>query len=347
MRILILGSVALPIPPPRQGGTERIAYYQATGLAARGHDVTLVAPLGSAKGAYRLVEIGAGDTGNPKLDEGVESSRNLRKEAVYLSQVSRWLLAHCDEYDVVINNMRAGESIFLPIVSTLGKTMINIMHLPIFPELAETFRIYKSPVVTISNAQRKEFPDLRYLATVYNCVELDTYTYNPSPEGYLLMMGSVTPHKNQAAGIRVAKALGKQLIIAGKIGNQIYNDAEIAPHVDGKMVIYHGELPMDEKVRLYQHAAGFLMPIVWEEPFGLVMIEAMACGTPVIAFNRGAIPEVVVDGKTGFVVQDEMGMIEAVKKLDQIDRAACRTHVEEHFSIESMVTALEQALKQL
>lgn len=350
--MLILGSVALPVPPPLQGGTERIAFYQAEGLAKRGYDVTLLAPRGSTPSpSYTLVELSGGDTAHPKPDEAVETSRNLRKEAAYLTFVSQWLLAHGKEYDVIVNNMRAGESIFLPIVSTLGKQMINVMHLPLFDELAATFRLYKSPIITISNAQRRGHEDLHYIGTAYNGVDVDVFQ-PPGSEAagalkhdYLLMMGTVVAHKNQAGGIRIAKEAGKKLVIAGKIGNQAYFDRDIAPHIDGVNVEYQSELAMDKKIALYQGAFALLMPVLWEEPFGLVMIEAMACGTPVVAFDRGAIAEVVEHGKTGFVVSDEAAMVAAIANIGTIDRVSCRQHVEKHFSIDAMIDSYEQAIQ--
>ncbi len=352
MKILILGSVALPVPPPLQGGTERIAYWQAKGLGSRGHDVTLVAAHGSRRdSSYHLIEIGGGDTAvslegsHPVRLE--ESSRKLRKEAAYLSQVAQFLLDHGKEYDVILNNMRAGEAYFLPIAKSLGVSFATLMHLPIFSELADLFRRYRTPVITISNAQRREFPDLVYAGTVYNGIDPTEFPFSPNRGAYLLMMGSVAPHKNQAAGIAVAKALGMTLIIAGKIGNRPYYDAEIAPHVDGKTIRVVGEIGLEEKVALYRGAAALLFPVLWEEPFGLVMIEAMACGTPVVAYGRGAVPEVVVDGQTGFIVDSEDGMIEGVKRIGEIDRAACRRHVEEHFTVERMIDVLEHALTNL
>src|SRR3989344_5661630 len=161
------------------------------------------------------------------------------------------------------------------------------------------------------------------------------------------MMGSITPHKNQKTGISVAKSVGIKLVIAGKIGDASYYAKEIAPLVDGKSVIHQGELGMEEKVKLYQGAQALLFPILWEEPFGLVMIEAMACGTPVVAYGRGAVPEVVVEGKTGFIVDNEAQMIEAVKKIGSIDRATCRKHVEGQFTNQHMIEHLDTVLASL
>ncbi|MBI5451900.1 glycosyltransferase family 4 protein [Candidatus Gottesmanbacteria bacterium] len=439
MKIAILGSVALPVPPPSQGGTEWIAYYQAEGLAKVGHKVILFAAHGSKQGAYELVEVGGGDTvtGSSAKTPGrwprdsfqveelrrasvippsrspfghleggihtsplpspsrrgdfgvmslVESSRNLRRENVYLAQAVQQLIDRKNDYDIILNNMR-GEAVFLPfapLCGALGKPFVNVMHLPIFPELALLFKQYNTPIITISNAQRKDFPDLNYLATIYNCVDTEKFIPSTvaSSEGpaasppscragldghakrapgsrhplfssdlgsdYLLMMGSISPHKNQAGAIKVAKKLGMKLILAGKINDQKYFD-QLKRDIDGKQIRWLGELDFAEKLKLYQNARAFLFPILWEEPFGLVMIEAMACGTPVVAFGNGAIPEVVVDGLTGYVIENnsEEKMTEAVKNIDKIKRSDCRKHVLENFTVEKMIADYEKALLSL
>lgn len=348
MKILVLGSVALPVPPPMQGGTERVAYAQAMGLSQKGHEVTLIAAKGSLPSDhYRLVQIGGGDTvvgSKNASQEIVESSRKLRSEMVYLTQALDWMDKHAADFDMVINNMRGGEVLFHQIAIKLNKKYVNVMHLPMFTALADLCKEYHTPLISISNAQRRAFPDLHYVGTVYNGVDIADFPYEPTSGDYLLMMGSITPHKNQACGIAVAKAVGMKLVIAGKIGDPAYYAKEIAPFIDGANVLHHGELGMEEKVGLYANAKALLFPVLWEEPFGLVMIEAMACGTPVVAFRRGAIPEVVVHGKTGFIVDTQDQMIDTVKKIGQIDRASCRSHVEEYFTNEKMIEALESAL---
>ena len=353
MRIAILGSVALPVPPPFQGGTEWIAYYQADGLAALGHQVFLFGARGSAKGNYELVETEGGNTvvGSAALKslkgDAFESSRRLRLENIYLAQVMQKLIDRKDDYDLILNNMR-GEAIFLPVAKFLGKPFVNVMHLPLFPEMASIFKTYNTPVITISNAQRRNFPDLNYLATVYNCVDTEKFAFNPAPKDYLLMVGSITPHKNQAGAIRVAKRLGLKLILAGKVNDQKYFES-LQPDIDGEKIRWIGEIGMEEKVKLYQEALTFLFPILWEEPFGLVMIEAMSCGTPVVAFNNGAISEVVVDGKCGFVIENdsEEEMAKAIAKIDAIKRENCRKHVEENFTLKKMVEGYEEAIMNL
>lgn len=381
MRILILGSVALPVPPVSHGGTERVAYYQALGLANLGHEITLVAPVGSKKSpSYTLMEIGKGDSvagtsyATPSV-EFYETSRLMRKESVYLSQVLDWLLANAARFDVILNNLRFAESLFLPVVKQINKPFINVLHLPLFSELAAQFKHYNNPLISISNAQREQFPDLNYLGTVYNPVDLKDFPLGQGSGGYLLMIAAIAPHKNQKAAIEAAKISGKKLILAGKIGNQQYFAKEIKPHIDSKVVEYVGEVELDQKVKLYQNAAAFIFPILWQEPFGLVMIEAMSCGTPVIAFANGAIPEVVVDGKSGFIIaarsekrevslrqgfegrakskdwivqkMSVAGLVEATGKISEIDRSTCRAQVEQNFSVETMNKSLEDILLKL
>jgi glycosyltransferase involved in cell wall biosynthesis len=220
------------------------------------------------------------------------------------------------------------------------------MHLNLFTELAQVFQTYNTGIITISNAQKFFFPTLNYLATVYNCVDTEKYAFNPDPTDYLLMMGTIGRHKNQGEAIAVAKELGMKLVLAGKIRDQDYFE-EIKKDIDGEQIKWIGEIGFEEKLKLYQNAKAFLFPILWEEPFGLVLIEAMSCGTPVVAFNHGAISEVVSDGLTGFVVENHSQMVEAVKKIDLIDRANCRKRVVGNFTIQKMVNDYEQALLKL
>jgi glycosyltransferase involved in cell wall biosynthesis len=324
------------------------------GLAKRGHEVTLIAAKGSTPNpSYRLVTIGGGDTVTGSAQaahEGVftESSRMMRKELVYMAEVSRWCIDHAAEYDLVLNNMRGGESTLIPLFSLLKKPFMTVMHLPMFAELAALFRETRTPVITISNAQRVGFDGVRYAGTVYNATDLRELPFVATPEEYLLMMGSIAPHKNQKDGILLAQKLGKKLIMAGKIGDRAYYAKEIAPYVDGKQIIHQGELSIGEKAGLLGRASALIFPIVWPEPFGLVMIEAMACGTPVVAYGNGAVPEVVKDGETGFVVPQTAGvdgLSRAVEQVTRIDRAHCRSHVEAHFTEEKMLDSLVAAIQ--
>ncbi|MBI2621033.1 MAG: glycosyltransferase family 4 protein [Candidatus Levybacteria bacterium] len=352
MRILILGSVALPIPPPAQGGTEIIVYYQVKGLSEKGHKIMLVGPKGTSRNfkdtKVKVFEVGGGDVvagslREQKFDpEKTEGSRKLRLEMAYLAQVAKLVAEKSSDYDLILNNMR-GEAEFLPLAKILKKPFVNVAHLNIFEELAKLFSAYQTPLITISNSQRSDFPDLNYLATVYNGVDTSKYTFNNKASDYLLMMGSIGRHKNQAAAIRVAKKLGMKLVLAGKIRDKDYFE-ELKKDIDGVQIKWVGEMGFDQKLKLYQEAKAFLFPILWNEPFGLVMIESLSCGTPVIAHRRGSTSEILRDGLTGFLVADEQMMIEAIKKIDKIKREVCRKHVEDNFTVEKMVDDYEKAL---
>ncbi len=345
MRIAILGSAAFPVPPPLSGGTEWIAYHQAKGLAEKGHKVILFAKTGTAENFrnenVEVIEIGRGKT-SEFGHKFTESSRELRIEMIHLSEVVEKLLERKDDYDIILNNMR-GEAIFLPIAKLINKLFINVMHLNLFDELVQLFKAFDTDIITISNAQRRNFEGLSYLATVYNGVDISKFPFNDRPEDYLLMISSIGRHKNQGEAIKIAKKLGMRLILAGKIRDYDYY-RELSKDIDGEEIKWLGEVSFKEKVSLYRNAKVFLFPIAWDEPFGLVMIEAMSCGTPVVAFNHGAIPEVVVNDKTGYVIEDDSQMFEAVKKIELIKRSDCRKHVEENFTVEKMVDDYEKAL---
>ena len=352
MKIAILGSIALPVPPPFQGGTEWIAYYQAKELSERGHKIMLFAAKGSAdnfkNSDVEIIEVGDGNLASGSNLEGkldpvfTEASRKLRLETVNLSRVIEKLIERKEEYDLILNNIR-GEAVFLPTAKYLKKTFVNVMHLNLFDELADVFKNYSAKIITISNAQRGNYPDLSYLATVYNGIDPKIFPFNADPTDYFLMMGSIGRHKNQKSAINIAKSLNIRLIIAGKIRDQDYFE-EIKKDIDGQQIEWVSEVNFPDKVKLYQKARALLFPILWEEPFGLVMIEAMSCGTPVIAFNRGAVSEVLVNNKTGFVVENDSQMLEAVKNINLLNRLDCRTHVENNFTIEKMVDGYEKAL---
>ena len=345
MRIAILGSVALPVPPPLAGGTEWIAYHQARGLSEKGHEIILFAAKGSSKkinSNIKLIEVGKRNKIDPTL---TESSRKLRLEMVYLSEVVQKLIDLKDSYDIMLNNMR-GEAVFIPVAKMLKKPFVNVMHLNIFSELSELFQNFKTPIITISNAQRKDFPNLSYLATVYNGVDTNRFSYNDNPADYYLAVGSIGRHKNQGDAIRACKETGNKLILIGKIRDKDYYE-EIKKDIDGVQIIYKGEVGLEEKIKLYQGAKGLLFPINWEEPFGLVMIEAMSCGTPVIAYNHGAVSEVLINNKTGYVIENYSQMIEKINKVGQINRRDCRKHVEENFTVDKMVEDYEKALIKL
>jgi glycosyltransferase involved in cell wall biosynthesis len=235
------------------------------------------------------------------------------------------------------------------------------MHLNLFPELAQVFQSYNTNIVTISNSQRKDFPDLNYAATVYNCVDTEKFSFDPNPEDYMLMVGTIGRHKNQSEAVNVAKELNMKLVLAGKVRDQSYLK-EFEKDIDGGQIKWLGEIGFEEKLKVYEKAKVFLFPISWEEPFGLVMIEAMACGTPIVVYNRGSVSELVRDGVTGFVIEPEdspneskfiikkkgrEGLKEAVRRIGEIDRKACRENVLQNFTVQKMADGYEKVCKDI
>lgn len=271
-------------------------------------------------------------------------SYKLRLEIVNLAHVLDQLDVHKDEYEVILNNIR-GEAVLLGTAVRLHKPFYHILHLPIFPQLSYLFKKYQTKLISISNAQQRANPGLSYAGTVYNAVDTNEFAFHATPEDYVLYLGSIGRNKNPHEAIVAAKQSGVRIKIGGRIKDQAYYEEKIAPHIDNDQVQWVGERTVSEVVKLYQNARAFLFPTLWEEPFGLVLIEAMSCGTPVIAYPNGAIPEIVEDGRNGYLVQNVSEMAQKVKEIDKIDRAACRVSVEVKFSLEKMIEGYEALLR--
>lgn len=225
------------------------------------------------------------------------------------------------------------------------------LHDPIFEWYQEIFKMYHSPnqyFISISKSQRLTAPSLKYIATIHNGVDLSLFPFSQKPGMYLLYVGRMLAEKGIKEAIEVAEKTNHKLLLIGPsyATRQAYFNKHVKPHL-GKNIKYLGHVRRDQLWKYYQNAKAFLAPIKWEEPFGLTMIEAMACGTPVVALNRASTPEIVVNGKTGFVVNSVAEMVKAVDKIDSIDRRACREHVENNFSIDRMVDDYELIFKKI
>lgn len=238
------------------------------------------------------------------------------------------------EFDLIHNNFD-----FLPLsYSALVKTpVLTTIHGFSSPKILPVYEKYngKTHYVSISDADRSE--KLNYLRTIHHGIELEQFDFNPSPEDYLLFFGRIHPEKGTREAIEVAKRSKRRLIIAGIIQDQDYFDTQVKPHIDDHQVKYIGIVGPTERNRMLRQAYALLHPIYFEEPFGLAVVESMACGTPVIAFNRGSMPELITSGTNGFLVRDVDGAVEAVAQIGSIERAECRRTVEKRFSSEKMV----------
>lgn len=343
MKIAMLSTLAYPVPPEKYGGIELVVYYLIEGLVEKGHEVTLFAPEGSKTSAKLDKNFGN------QIDGGSMDFPNV----VYCLDRINYLAEISDQFDIVHNHDG-----FLALTQSqyLKCPMVSTWHVPIgHPEGMKPGweeLMLKENIISISYSQRKPFEHANYVANVYNgTTDLDQYKYSDGGE-YLIWIGRFDDYKGPREAIEVAKKTGHKIVLAGKAESEeqkkYFNDF-IKPEIDDKNVIYLGQIGIEEKNEWLGKSKAFLMPISWEEPFGLVMVEAMACGTPVIAFNRGSVSEIVKDGETGFIIEpgDVKAMAEAVNKLDQIDRRKCRESVENNFSIDKMIEGYLEAYEKV
>jgi glycosyltransferase involved in cell wall biosynthesis len=329
MRIAQIAPLAERCPPALYGGTERVVSYLTEELVRQGHDVTLFASGDSITEA----ELVACSERALRLSEGVVDA--LPHHMVMLEQVAR----RADEFDVLhfhIDLMHA------PVVRSFAHRTLTTLHGRLdLPDLRPFYRAFpKLPLVSISNAQRKPLPPVNWAGTIYHGLPADLLHFNPEPKrGYLAFLGRISPEKRPDRAIEIAALSGMPLKIAAKIDrvDKPYWDEKIAPLVRAHSnVEYIGEINEQQKSAVLGGAHALLFPIDWDEPFGLVMIEAMACGTPVIAYGRGSVPEVIDDGVSGFIVSSIEEAAAAVGNLGQLDRAKVRATFERRFTVERM-----------
>ena len=337
MRIAEVAPPWLAVPPKGYGGIEWVVALLADGLAERGHDVTLFATGDSRTKA--------------RLDYVFERAPGPR----YINDVhydtTHTLHAFRDPGAYDVFHLHAPFSA-LAAGATSGRPVVHTLHGSFTPEMRKLYGTIPDRVwyVAISEAQRDHMPELRYGGVVYNGIDVDAYPFRPEKEGFLLFLGRAHPDKGLLRAIMAAHAAGLPLVVAAKVAQpeeeRHWND-EVLPAL-GPHDSVLGEITWDEKLDLLGRARAVLFPISWDEPFGLVMTEAMACGTPVIATPRGSVPEVVADGRTGFVVSVEnyaTEAAEAIERLGEIDPGACRDWVRERFSKERMVEGYERVFE--
>jgi glycosyltransferase involved in cell wall biosynthesis len=327
MRIAQIAPLAESVPPQLYGGSERIASYLTEELVRMGHDVTLFASADSLTAA-RLVGCARSAL---RLDETVLDA--LPHQLVMLEQVRR--RAH--EFDILHFHI---DQFHFPIFHEMARRTVTTLHgRQDLPDLHHLYRGFPAmPLVSISDAQRAPIPDANYAGTVYHGLPKDlTVTLDPRG-GYLAFIGRISPEKRVDRAIAIARAVGMPLKIAAKIDrvDEAYFRAEIEPLLEHPGIHYIGEIDDRRKASFLGEASALLFPIDWPEPFGLAMIEAMACGTPVLAFRHGAVPEVVDDGVTGYAVDSMDEAICALGGVLALDRGRVRRRFEERFSVRRM-----------
>ncbi len=352
-RRLRIAQVAPPlerVPPLGYGGTERVVYLLTEELVRRGHEVTLFAS-GDSRTSARLVPI-------------VE--RALWHDARYRDAGPLWAAAlgrvtrHVDEFDVVHSHV---EFSLYPVARLCRTPVISTLHGRLDrPELAPLYREFRDlPLVSISDAQRAPLPDVNWVATVYNGIDLDELPFQPRSGGYLAYLGRISPEKGLDAAIRVARRVGLPLRIAAREplpsrddpnvrADWEYYECIVKPLLREPGIEFIGEVTGREKAALLGGARALLFPIAWPEPFGLVIAETLACGTPVVAFRRGSVPEVIDHGVTGLICRpgDEDQMVAVIEdRLAGLDRHACRRVAESRFSAAAMAAGYERAYARL
>jgi glycosyltransferase involved in cell wall biosynthesis len=327
MRIAQNAPLTESVPPRTYGGTERVVSYLTEELMAMGHDVTLFASGDSVTSAKLAAVWPCALRFDNALHDAI-APQMLLMETVY---------QRADEFDVLHCHMD-----YMPfsLFSRQPTPFITTLHGRLdLPELSRIYGCFEDvPLVSISDAQRRPMPKGNFIDTVYHGLPPDLLTPRPMERDYLAFLGRICPEKSPDRAIRIARAAGMKLKIAAKVDrvDRAYFDETIRPLIDGDQIEMIGEIGDAEKPTFLSGAKALLLPIDWPEPFGLVMIEAMACGTPTIAFPAGSVPEVIDNGVTGFIVHDEAAAVAALSHLDRLSPTAIRARFEQRFTARRM-----------
>jgi glycosyltransferase involved in cell wall biosynthesis len=324
MKIALLSPIAWRTPPRHYGPWETIVSLLAEGLVEQGMEVTLFAT-GDSETSARLDSI---------CPVPYEENRDMDAKVWECLHIAH-LFEQADQFDIIHNNYD-----FLPLsYSRLVKTpVVTTIHGFSNPKILPVYQAYNQDnyYVSISNSDRS--PDLNYLATVYHGIDMERFTLSEKTGEYLLFFGRVHPDKGAYEAIQIARRFGMKLLMAGIIQDESYFNAHVAPYIDDINIIYVGSVGPIQRNELLQGAYALLHPIFFNEPFGLSVIESMACGTPVIAYNRGSMPEVINEGQTGFLVNNIDEAVDKLKIIPLLNRSECRRWVDRRFSKERMVT---------
>jgi glycosyltransferase involved in cell wall biosynthesis len=331
----------IPVPPPAYGGIEQVVRLLCAGLAARGHELTLFAAPGS-RSPGAVVEVledahpDAFDTASVEVDHVARVFGHLDAAA-----------AAGRPFDVVHDH--CGHAA-LAMADRLETPLVHTLHNPFTEQACRFYAAHgrKGHIVAVSRAQLDAAPAAMGGGTVvHNPIDVAEWPLRTDKEDFVLWIGRMTPEKGPHRAIRAARAAGARLVLAGPVqpGTEAFFAAEVEPWIGRDGVDYVGEAGVEAKRDLYARAAATLMPIRWPEPFGLVMLESLACGTPVLAFPCGSAPEVVDDGVSGFLVEDERAMADAIARVGELDPAACRAVCERRFGVPAVVAGYERVYR--
>lgn len=327
MKIAQVSPLYESVPPKLYGGTERVVHNLTEELIARGHEVTLFAS-GDSSTSANLV---------PACKNALRLDADCIDPIIHHFSMMEMVEKQSGNFDIIHSHI---DYLYFPIMRRSTATYLTTLHGRLdIPELGPLFNEYREiPLVSISNSQRRPVLHSNWMGTVYHGLPLDLYHFNKKGGDYLVFVGRVSPEKRVDRAIEIAKKAGIKIRIAAKVdkADADYFESKIKKLIDHPLVDFIGEVGEKEKEELLGNALGFIYPIDWPEPFGLAMIESMACGTPVIAYNCGSVPEVIDEGLSGFVVNTQKEAIEAVKKLPGLDRRICRDTFENRFSVKRM-----------
>ncbi len=327
MRIAQVAPLYESVPPCLYGGTERVVSWLTEELVRLGHDVTLFASGDSVTNA-RLV---------PACPRALRLDSQCKDPLAHHVIMMEHVFSESANFDLIHCHV---DYIHFPLARRTDAPCLTTLHGRLdIPDLVAVYQAFREqPLVSISDSQRAPLPWANWQATVRHGMPRQSLTYCGGEGKYLAFLGRVSPEKGLEDAIKIACRSGMPLKIAAKVdqADRLYFEDRIKPLLKCRLVEFIGEIGNDEKNAFLGHAAALLFPINWPEPFGIVMIEALACGTPVVAYRSGSVPEIVEDGITGFIVSDIEGAIGAVNQLEQIDRWRCRKHFEHNFSDERM-----------
>lgn len=338
MKIAMIANVSERVPPPKYGGTERVVSTLTEELVRRGHDVTLFAS-GDSLTSATLVSVYPRSLRSARIPDpyGLSPQNLLNIGLAYQRQ---------DEFDIIHDH---NWLISLPTANLSRTPVAMTIHSAFDINNRKLFQTLNNVnYVTISKSQAVPLPNLNYAGNVYNGLNMETYPFSADNDGYLLWVGRISMEKGTHFAIDVAQYLNLPLILAAKLDppDETYFKEYVKPRLS-EQIRWVGEVNEEERNQLMSRALCFLHPVTWREPFGLTLIEAMACGCPVVAFKRGSSREIVKNGETGFVVEDVDEMVLAVSNINKISREACRKYALENFNAAKMADGYEEIYKKI